>query len=297
MVKTIGVAGLGLIGGCMAKTIKAKTDCRIYGLEIRGEICQTALAENVIDAVLTKDNMADCDLLIVALYPGACISFVKEYIPFMRKGCIIVDCGGIKTDVCESLSSYCNENGVFFIGGHPMAGIEKSGYEYSFVGLFDNATMILCKDEYTDAIAFETMKKFFRDLGFGAIRETDYKEHDEVIAFTSQMAHLVSSAYIKSPTCESRYGFSAGSFKDLTRVAYLNEDMWTELFLKNREPLLKEVNLFIDEVIKYRDALEKGDRDGLHNLLKEGRIKKDADNRKEVAYGADSSGGNKHKKL
>ena len=173
-----------------------------------------------------------------------------------------------------------------------MAGIEKSGYDASFDGLFDKASMILCKPTGGSAVfeepykteyeeAFAALKEFFLGLGFGFVKESNPSEHDRVIAYTSQMAHVVSSAYIKSDACRIRYGFSAGSFKDMTRVAYLNETMWTELFLENREFLLEEMEEYITHLKEYHDALEAKDEEKLCKLLKEGRLCKEADIRME----------------
>lgn len=289
MVKTVGIVGLGLIGGSMAKTVREKTNCIVYGCNRSRNIVEQAISENVLHAELTQDTVKECDLLILSLYAARNIEYVKANIQYMKKGAVIVDCTGIKERICNELSDFCREQGIFFIGGHPMAGIEKSGYQYSYFGLFHNATMILCKDANTDEKKYEELSSFFLQLGFGRIKTTTAEEHDAVIAYTSQMAHLISSAYIKSPTCEKRYGFSAGSFKDLTRVAYLNEDMWTELFAENRDCLLKELDIFIQNVQEYREALAKEEYDSLHNLLADGRIKKDKDNRMEEKFKEKSS--------
>lgn len=284
MVKTVGIVGLGLIGGSMAKTVREKTACRIYGCNRSRNIVEQAISENVLHGELNENTLKECDLLILSLYAKNNIEYVKSNIQYMKKDAVIVDCTGIKEKVCNELSDFCKQQDIHFIGGHPMAGIEKSGYRYSYFGLFHNATMILCKDNNTNSDKYEQLSKFFLQLGFGRIKTTTPAEHDAVIAYTSQMAHLVSSAYIKSPTCEKRYGFSAGSFKDLTRVAYLNEDMWTELFAENRKCLLEELDIFIQNVKDYRDAIAKEDYESLHNMLADGRIKKEKDNRLEEEY-------------
>lgn len=276
----IGIVGMGLIGGSMAKTIRNRMDAEILGYNRTAAIEEKAVAEGVINGTLRgKEDRPD--LFIISLYPDATVEYVKSNLNRFKKGSVIVDCCGTKTKVCKELSVLCNANGIFFVGGHPMAGIEKSGYDYSFDGLFNQAAMILCRDEYTNEDAYQALKEFFMRLGFGRIRESDYTEHDQVIAFTSQMAHVVSNAYIKSPTCNDRYGFSAGSFKDLTRVAYLNETMWTELFMENREALLHEIKFFLNSMKAYETALENEDYEGLKQLLKEGRICKEKDNENE----------------
>lgn len=276
----VGIVGMGLIGGSMAKTIRNRMDAEILGYNRTIAIEEKAVAEGVInDSLRGKEGCPD--LFIVSLYPDATVEYVKSNLNRFKKGCVIVDCCGTKTKVCKELSALCDANGIFFVGGHPMAGIEKSGYDYSFDGLFNQAAMILCRDEYTNEDAYQALKQYFIRLGFGRIRESDYKEHDQVIAFTSQMAHVVSNAYIKSPTCNDRYGFSAGSFKDLTRVAYLNETMWTELFMENREALLHEIKFFLKSMEAYETALENNDYEGLKQLLRDGRICKEKDNENE----------------
>ncbi|MBR6094005.1 MAG: prephenate dehydrogenase [Lachnospiraceae bacterium] len=291
----VAVVGLGLIGGSMAKTIKSRTDSVVYAVNRNRLVSVKAKEEGVIDGIIGEDVLlTEADLVILGLYPDSCIEFVTTHIPVFKKGAVIVDCCGTKKKICNALTELCKQNGLFFIGGHPMAGIEKSGYDASFNGLFDNASMILCKpDEGTSVFeepyrteyesVYDDLKKFFLSLGFGFVKESTPTEHDRIIAYTSQMAHVLSSAYIKSDACKIRYGFSAGSFKDMTRVAYLNETMWTELFLENKEALLAEIEEYMGHVKEYRDALKNSDEEMLCKLLKEGRLCKEADMEKEAA--------------
>ena len=227
MIKTVGIAGLGLIGGSFAKALHGK-DYTVYAMNRNPEVLKAA--SGVIDGALTKENMCLCDLIIIALYPDAIINFFLEYRDYIKKGAIVVDCAGVKERICREISPLAAEKGIHFIGGHPMAGIENSGFSASFAELFAGASMILCKDEYTCDEAVEEAADFFMRLGFGGIKISTPQEHDAVIAYTSQFAHIVSSAYIQSEASRMRRGFSAGSYKDLTRVAKLNEQMWTELF-------------------------------------------------------------------
>ncbi len=282
----VGIVGLGLIGGSMAKAVKKFTSCKVCGLDRNPDVFKEALNDGTLDSRLDENQLRECDLLIVALYPAAVVSYLKENADSLKKDCVVVDCTGVKKAVCNEVSSFLAERGIRFIGGHPMAGIEHSGYQYAFAELFKDATMILCYDEYTDETAFQQAAKFFLQLGFARIRRTTAEEHDSVIAYTSQMAHIVSSAYIKSETLSSRYGFSAGSFKDLTRVAKLNETMWTELFMDNRECLLKELDTFIDSMEAYRQALQTADEAQMRTLLADGRTRKEADEQREQMFKA-----------
>jgi len=284
MKHTVGIAGLGLIGGSMAKAIRAKTDCRIYGMDILPDVVSQAKAQGVIDGELAGGTLAECSLVIIALYPDDVISYFKKNAALLKNGAIVVDCAGNKTRVCAELSGFAQSRSIRFIGGHPMAGIECSGYSCSGAGLFSGATMILCEDAYTDRAALEEMSSFFLSLGFGNIKITTAREHDEVIAYTSQLVHLVSSAYMHSGTAQKRMGFSAGSFKDLTRVAKLNENMWTALFFENRENLLKETDMFLESVRGYRDALAACDFGRMKDLLASGTALKLADEEREKEW-------------
>lgn len=266
--KNIAVVGLGLIGGSFAKAIKENTGYTVLGYDICEKTIESAVKSGVIDGVLNGKNLSECDFVIISLYPKQTEIFFKEKLLFFKKGTIVVDCAGVKENICKNLSPLANENGFHFIGGHPMAGIERSGFENSKAELFKGASMILC--DINDKKALETAKNLFLSLGFGSINISSPENHDEIIAYTSQLAHVISSAYIKSKTAKKRNGFSAGSFKDLSRVAKLNENMWTELFFENKENLLKEIDFFIEEMIKYKKNLENNNKNEIHQLLKEG---------------------------
>lgn len=275
--KTIGIMGLGLIGGSMAKTIRTNTEYRVYGLDANPKVIKLAIEQNIIYRELNSENITDCDVIIVALYPKDIFNVVREYAPSMKKGTLLVDCTGVKSIVHRELSSELKDMGINFVGGHPMAGKEVAGYLNADNSLYDNASMILCRDEYTNEEAFQEAIALFKEIGFPRIKESTPEEHDQVIAFTSQMAHVVSNAYVKSPTIHERYGFSAGSFKDLTRVAKLNENMWADLFLANKDALLTELDIFVHSVTEYIDALKAEDKDRLIELLREGRELKELD--------------------
>lgn len=273
--KTIAVAGLGLIGGSMAKSLKANTHYKILGFDINKEVISEALSENSIDEELTDTNISECDMVIVCLYPHDTVEFVKSRLDSFKKGTIIIDCCGVKESVCNALSQICFENGLHFIGGHPMAGIEKSGFDNSFSHMFDGATMIFCKDSFTDHIALKTAQSVFCETGFLKVTITTAQEHDRVIAFTSQLPHIVSNAFIKSPQALEQTGYSAGSYKDLTRVAWLNEGMWTELFFENKENILNETKGVIERLSQYAKALENDDHETMRKLLADGKRAKE----------------------
>ncbi|SDM60529.1 prephenate dehydrogenase [Acetanaerobacterium elongatum] len=269
----IGIIGLGLIGGSLAKAIKKFTPHTVYGLNRSKGTEQKALACGAMDGVLTDEALSGCDILFVGLYPALTIKTVLEKLPLLKKGCVIADLCGIKREVCGALSEPCRVAGVTFIGAHPMAGREFSGFDYTTADLFQRASLILTPTEGTEQEerAVRLLDGLALAVGFRAVVVTTPENHDRMIAYTSQLAHVLSNAYVKSPCAKEHTGYSAGSFKDLTRVAYLNEEMWTELFMQNRDNLTQELSLLIDNLTAYKQAMEAGDADTLKALLREGR--------------------------
>lgn len=269
----IGIIGLGLIGGSLAKAISQNTDHTVYGTDISDQVVKKALLVNAIEQELTNDLLPHCDIVIVALYPQATIDYVKEHAHLIKKNGIMIDCGGIKQLVCDTLIPIAEEHEFLFIGGHPMAGLEHSGFAYAKKSLFNNASMVITPTK-GPIESIQVLKELFTAIGFTNIQIATAEEHDKKIAFTSQLAHVVSNAYIKSPTAMTHAGFSAGSYKDLTRVAKLNENMWTELFLENAANLSEEIDILIENLQQYNRAIKDGDADTLRKLLKDGREKK-----------------------
>ena len=275
----IAIIGLGLIGGSLARTIKLHTEHTVYGCDLNSQTIQQAFLMGAIDAELTDESLRTCDMVLVSLYPGAIVEWVKAHAADFKPGCLVIDCGGVKQEICRQLVPLAKENGWHFIGGHPMAGREFSGFKYAKDDLFDHASMILTPmgDEQPELL--QRARNFFMDLGFRRVQFTTPKIHDEMIAYTSQLAHIVSSAYVKTPLAGRHKGFSAGSFADMTRVARLNEHMWTELFFDNREALLPEVEGLVERLTEYRDALRDDDRQRMMQLLRDGReIKESLEN-------------------
>lgn len=271
MIETVVIVGLGLMGGSMAKAIHARTDCKVYGWNRTRSVAEKAVAEGTLDGVADDAALAAADLVIVGLYPQSTIDWMTEYLPRLHPGCLVVDMVGVKRAVVEQATPLALANGVHFIGGHPMAGREFSGYAYATADLFENASMILVQTESSPLWAVDEVDGFFSRLGFGRVVRCSAEQHDNMIAYTSQLCHVVSSAFIKSPEALKHNGYSAGSYKDLTRVAKLNEHMWTELFLLNREPLVREIDEIIGHLQDYRDAIAENDADRLRTLLREGR--------------------------
>ncbi len=270
----VGIVGLGLIGGSMAKSIKIRTAHTVWGVDLDAETMTLARLSGAIDGALTRENLPNCDLVLVAIRPAAAIRWVSENADLIAKKAIVVDLCGVKRGVCEQLAPIAKQHGFAYIGGHPMAGRERGGFVSSSEELFTGASMILTPDQNTDMRMLETLKAFFTDIGFAGLTFSTPEEHDRIIAYTSQLAHLVSSAYVKSPEAQRRRGFSAGSFRDMTRVAHLDEAMWTELFLDDADYLTEQLTILIDHLNEYREALSAHDAEKLQALLKDGREKK-----------------------
>lgn len=269
----VTVVGLGLIGGSLCKTIKKHTDYTVYGVDINKETVEMAVSQGAIDA--ETDDLSLADITIISLYPTVTIDYIKENAAKFKKGSIVIDTCGIKKAIVEAATPVLAENDVTFIGVHPMAGREFSGFEYSQDNLFDSASFIITPTEETPQAKLNLIEDFAYAINFKKVVTATPEEHDDIIAFTSQLAHVVSNAYIKSPTHQRQLGFSAGSFLDLTRVAKLNEEMWTPLFMLNKEPLCREIKCIIERLTEYLDAMEQDDSEKLKQLLRDGRILKE----------------------
>lgn len=270
---TVGIAGLGLIGGSLAKAYHEAGE-RVLAYNRSRSVLDFALMSGAIDGELTAENISECDILLLAMYPEAVIDYFREMAPHIGKSTVVMDCGGTKRKVCEACFAAAREYGVTFIGGHPMAGTHNSGFKYARANLFHGAPMVMVPPDPDDVELLEHAEKLLAPAGFGKFSITTAEKHDEMIAFTSQMAHVISNAYIKSPTAGQHKGFSAGSYKDMTRVAWLNPDMWAELFLENRDNLINEIDCFMRSMQQYRGALAAGSRQELVQLLDEGRKRK-----------------------
>lgn len=270
----VGIVGLGLIGGSMAKSIKSRTSHTVWGIDLDGETMTLARMCGAIDGPLTDENLPQCDIILVAIRPQAAINWVGDHAGKIAPAAILVDLCGVKRVVVDALAPIAASHGFAYIGGHPMAGRERGGFTAATDDLYVGASMILTPDDHTDMPLLETLKAFFTDIGFASLTLSTPEEHDRIIAYTSQLAHIVSSSYIKSPEAQRRRGFSAGSFRDMTRVARLDEDMWTELFLDDADYLSTELDLVIRHLQEYADALKARDAEKLRSLLKDGREKK-----------------------
>ena len=271
---TVGILGLGLIGGSLARAY-ALAGHTVYAKNRDENTLSFAMLSGAVHGKLDETTIPKCDLILLAIYPGGCAQWLEENGKYVSKETLVLDCCGIKKEVCARCFPVAEQYGFTFVGGHPMAGSQFSGFKYSRANLYQGAPMVLVPPRYDDIELLQRVKDALAPCGFGMYSVTSAEDHDKMIAFTSQMPHVLSNAFIKSPTARNHKGFSAGSYKDLTRVAWLNAPMWSELFLENRENLLFELNTYLDNLTAYRDALENRDEKTLTALLEEGKKAKE----------------------
>lgn len=269
----VGILGLGLIGGSLARAY-AKAGHRVFAQDQDASILEFAQLAGAVEAPLNQETIPQCDLILLAIYTGGCIAWLEENAGKISPEALVMDCCGVKKEICDFAFPVAEKYGFTFIGGHPMAGSHQSGFKYSRSNLFQGAPMVLVPPRFDDARLLERAVEALAPCHFGKFSVTTGEKHDEMIAFTSQMPHIVSNAYIKSPTAAAHKGFSAGSYKDLTRVAWLNPGMWAELFLANKENILKELDVYIHSLCQYRDAIAREDEAQLVHLLEDGRRRK-----------------------
>ncbi len=274
---TVGILGLGLIGGSLARAY-AKAGHMVLACERDESMLTFAQVAEIVSAPLNEQNIGTCDLILLSIYPAGCIQWMEENAHLIHKNAMVIDCCGVKQSVVARCLPLAQQHGFTFVGGHPMAGTHHSGFKHSRSNLFQGAPMVLVPPRFDDMQLLEDIKAALSPCGFGSFSVTTPQEHDRVIAFTSQMPHILSNAFIKSPTAQDHKGFSAGSYKDLTRVARLNPQMWAELFLENREFVLQELDTYLNALTQYKDAITGGDMEDLIRLLADGkRAKEEAD--------------------
>ena len=279
--KCAGIVGLGLIGGSFARGY-AQAGVRVLAWDPDDDV-MTAASMGTVAGELNDKTLGECDIIVLACYPEACIEWLEAHAQALADatdtdaimGPVVIDTVGVKGIVCERAFELAREHGFYFVGAHPMAGTQFSGFKYAKANLFVGAPMVLVPPRFDDIELLSHVKDLLSPAGFGSYSVTTAEQHDEMIAFTSQLAHVVSNAYIKSPMAGSHKGFSAGSYKDLTRVAWLNPQMWAELFMENKDNVLFELDSYIESLSAYRDAIAADDMDTLVRLLDEGKKRKE----------------------
>lgn len=270
----VGILGLGLIGGSLARAY-ALEGHTVYAIQRNASMLSFAMLAGAVHGTLTEETIPKCDLILLAIYPEGSARWLEEHGHLVSPKALVLDCCGVKEEICRRCFPVAEQYGFTFVGGHPMAGSQFSGFKYSRSDLFEGAPMVLVPPVFDDMQLLDRVKAALKPCRFGFFSVTTAREHDKMIAFTSQMPHVLSNAFIKSPTALHHKGFSAGSYRDLTRVAWLNPGMWAELFLENKEHLLFELDTYIDALKAYRDAIAENNEAELIALLEEGKKRKE----------------------
>lgn len=270
----VGILGLGLIGGSLARAY-ALEGHTVYAIQRNETMLSFAMLAGAVHGKLNEETIPKCNLILLAIYPDGSASWLEKNAHLISKDALVLDCCGVKQEICSRCFPIAREYGFTFVGGHPMAGSQFSGFKYSRAGLFSGAPMVLVPPVFDDIALLQRVKDALKPCHFGFFSVTTAQEHDKMIAFTSQMPHILSNAFIKSPTALKHKGFSAGSYKDLTRVAWLNPQMWAELFLENRDNVLFELDYYIESLKQYQQAIRDNDMDALVRLLDEGKKRKE----------------------
>ena len=270
----VGILGLGLIGGSLARAY-ALEGHTVYAIQRNEAMLSFAMLAGAVHGKLNEETIPKCDLILLAIYPDGSAGWLEQNAHLISKDALVLDCCGVKQEICTRCFPVAQQYGFTFVGGHPMAGSQFSGFKYSRADLFHGAPMVLVPPVFDDIALLQRVKDALSPCHFGFFSVTTAEEHDKMIAFTSQMPHILSNAFIKSPTALKHKGFSAGSYRDLTRVAWLNPQMWAELFLENRDNVLFELDYYIDSLKQYQQAIRDKDMEKLVGLLDEGKKRKE----------------------
>ena len=271
----IAVVGMGIIGGSFCKAFKKYTDHYIIGINRTQSTLQQAFDCGAIDEMGNEESLKNADVVIMAVYPQATVEYIEKYGSYLKKGCIVTDSSGIKTEICPQMVALSKKFGFTFVGSHPMAGKETNGFSSADADLYRGASYIIVPCEADDS-AVKTLSDLAMEINFGQIKLSTPEEHDIMIAVVSQLSHVLACSYVLSPCCINYNVFSAGSYHDVSRVANINSKLWSELFIENREPLLKELDILIDNITKITDAINDKDIVRLHELLEQSHKTKEA---------------------
>ena len=275
----IGIVGIGLIGGSYAKSLK-KYGYKIYGIDIDQNSLDYALKHNIIDYGETnpKNILSELDVVFICLYPEDTIQFIHKNINNFKRGAIISDVVGIKRKIIDAMDIYKNDE-VEFVFTHPIAGKETSGVKNSDEAIFQGANFVITPTKWNTEEALNVITILAKQMGFSSVTQISDVSHDDIIAFTSQLTHAIALSLVNSD--DEKYDtslFIGDSYKDLTRIAQINDDLWAELFIKNKDFLLKHINKFEKELDILKDTIKLKDKEALKELMrsatrKRGKIK------------------------
>lgn len=269
---TVVIVGLGLMGGSVAMALQKAAPVRVVGMDKDPAVVMQALKRHAIDEVCNDELLSEADVLVLALAPCAAVKVLGELAPKMKKGALVTDLCGVKRYIVQECTPICNQYGLTFVGAHPMAGKEKNGFAQADAALFHGASFIITPEDDVSEEAMKTMRTFAKALGCTRLTVTTPEEHDRMIAFTSQLPHVLAGAYVQSPCSARHEGFSAGSYRDVSRVATVDEVLWSELFAQNSDLLENELEQLIARLEEFRKAIEDKDEAHMKRMIKEGRL-------------------------
>ena len=259
----ITIIGLGIIGGSYAKGL-TKAGHIVYGVDKNKETIEYAIKEGyIVDGSSDTHFVSMADLVVIGLYPNDVLPFIKNNLEYFKPGQVVTDVCGVKECICEEATSLLKE--AYFIGSHPMAGREKVGIKFADEKIFLGTNFLMCPIEETNEIAKDVVKQMALDLGFGHIHEISPKFHDEMIAYTSQLTHAIAVSLVNSSLSDEVVKFIGDSYRDLTRIAMINEMLWSQLFIENKEALIEQIDSFVNELETLKSAVNSENLD----LLKE----------------------------
>lgn len=271
---TVTVVGLGLIGGSVARALKTSVKA-IYGVDCDNSVLKFAKEQNIIDEGYTnaKEPLCKSDIVILCLYPNASLNFVRDNINNFKDNSILTDVVGVKSPLMK-LYNETNPNFIY-IGGHPMAGREVSGFINSTDTMFNGANFIVTPPLGATEEQIKVVEKLAIAIGCATITRTTPENHDKIIAYTSQLPHVIATAMCDTPLLVKHKNFTGGSFEDVTRVAKINELLWTELFLNNSEYLIEEIDRFTNSLNDIKTAIKCGDNSKLMDIMRRVRLDKE----------------------
>lgn len=265
------------MGGSIAKALKKTNKYYVIGYNRTEEITKRALSDGAIDEIWDGVSPIDADITVLAVNPNVAFKLLETLPSLLKKGSILTDICGVKAEIVKMGEAVCKEKGIFFIGGHPMAGRERNGYDYSTEDLFFNRSYIFTETANSDKETLNKLSQLALDIGCSDVTITSPEYHDKMIAYTSQIPHILAGAYMNSPTSATHKGYSAGSYHDVSRVASVDENLWSQLFLSNKDNLLYEIDILIRNLQDYKEAVARNDQNRLSGIIKTGRILKERD--------------------
>lgn len=272
----ITIVGLGLIGGSLAMALNELNPKNIWGIDIDNNTLNYAKSLEIIGEgyVNPKIPLSKSDIVIICLYPNDTIQFIKDNIEYFKDGAIITDTAGIKNKLVKEIGSFLPKD-LEYIGGHPMAGKEYNGIKNATKDLFVDANYIITPTKYNSKINIKIIEDLAIMIGCKRVVKVSSEKHDEIIAYTSQLPHIIANALMNSDIEEDINLFEGGSFNDATRVANINISLWMELFMENKDNIIKSLDMFETSIKNIKDAIRNDDSKKLEKIFKQGNYKKE----------------------